>query len=319
MVSRIGLGCEVLGGADWGPVDADLALRAVPASLEHGINLFETADVYGLGRSEELLSIALGSYRNRVAIASKFGLRGELIPGETRARITRDCSARWVMAAVEQSLRRLKLESIPIYIVHWPDPATPIAETIAALDGCRRAGKIRCIGVSNFSASEIREAHQVTALDVVEVPYSLLDRRCETEILPLCQELNIRVLAYGPLGQGLLTGKYGPAHQFESNDRRGRLPQFRGDLFPENFQIVHRLHEIGLQYEISPSQLAIRWVLDHPGVSAVIVGAKSPGHVKENAGALGFTLASSDYHYLANGQRGPAASEQQSSYASSIT
>ena len=299
-VSRIGIGCEALGGCDWGTVDLELVKCAVAQSFHCGINLFDTADVYGLGRSEELLSVALGEHRNSAVIISKFGIRWEVVPGSARARTFRDASRSWTIAAVENSLRRMRLECIPIYVVHWPDPATPVAETINALNECRRAGKIRCIGVSNFSVEQIREAHKVAPLSVAEVSYNLVDRQSETEILPLCQQLGISVIAYGPLAQGLLTGKYGPCHKFDTNDRRHRLPQFQADFFSERSKTVERLRNVSSRYGKTLSQLALRWVLDHPAISCVVAGAKSARQVEENVGALGWTLAPEDRQYLAN-------------------
>lgn len=298
MVSRIGLGCEPLGGSDWGVVDPDLAVRAVTESLGSDINLFDTADIYGLGRSEELLSAALGTQRNRAVIISKFGIRWKPGPDQTRARTFRDTSARWAIEAVEHSLRRLKLECIPLYLVHWPDPHSPIAETIEALDRCRRAGKIRHIGVSNFSADQLREAQQVARLTIVEIQYNLLDRHAETEILPLCEELGIGVVVYGPLAQGLLTGKYGASHRFGTDDRRHRLPHFREEKIAESLRAVQRLREIGARRECSPAQVAIRWALDHPAVSCAVVGAKSPDQVKDNVQALGWKLELEERSYL---------------------
>jgi aryl-alcohol dehydrogenase-like predicted oxidoreductase len=289
-VSRIGLGCEPLGGSDWGAVDLDLGMRAVAESGRLDINLFDTADIYGLGRSEELLTVALGSQRDRVVIVSKFGMRWKSSSGQARATVFRDASARWLVQAVEDSLRRLKLECIPVYLVHWPDPNSSIAETIEALDRCRRAGKILHIGVSNFSAEQIREANTTAPLTVVEVQYNLLDRHAEAEIFPLCQELGIGVMVYGPLAQGFLTGKYGVRDRFGMDDRRHRLSHFQPGKIAENLEIIKQLREVGARHGRSPAQVALRWVLDHPAVSCAIVGIKSPQQIKENVHAIGWQL-----------------------------
>jgi len=299
-VSRIGLGCEPLGGSDWGEVDLDLAMRAVAAGRGLDINLFDTADVYGLGRSEKLLSASLGRQRGHAVIVSKFGMRWKPSSGQVRARVFRDASARWVVKAVDQSLRRLKLECIPVYLVHWPDPDSPIPETIEALDRCRRAGKVLHIGVSNFSPEQIREAHRVAPLTVVEVPYNLLDRRAEIDILPLCQELGIGVIAYGALAQGLLTGKYSASHRFGTDDRRHRLNHFQETEMAENLKSIDCLREIGSRHGKSPAQVALRWVLDHPAVSCAIVGVKSPQQVKENVQAVGWKLDPEERTYLSS-------------------
>ena len=302
-ISRIGLGCEPLGGMDWGAVDQDLAQRAIAEGVTCGIDLFDTADIYGLGRSEEFLAHALAAYRHYAVIISKCGVRSEPGPNLTRARTFRDSSARWVMEAVDESLRRLKIERIPLYLVHWPDSNTPISETIEALDQCRNAGKVGHIGVSNFSADQLKEAHRVSPLTVVELQYNMIDRRAEDEILPLCEQLGIGVIAYGPLAQGFLTGKYAAGHRFGVNDRRHRLPHFQDEILDDNLETVRRLKEVGRSRGRSPAQVALRWVLDHPVISGAVVGVKSPEQVRENVQALDWNLNPEERSYL-SGERG---------------
>jgi aryl-alcohol dehydrogenase-like predicted oxidoreductase len=302
-MSRIGLGCEPLGGTDWGAVDEDLAQRAIAEGVACGIDLFDTADIYGLGRSEERLAHALAAHRHRAVIISKCGIRPETDFQLTRARTYRDGSARWVAEAVDQSLRRLRIERIPLYLVHWPDPNTPITETIAALDHCRRAGKVGHIGVSNFSATQLREAHQASPLTVVELQYNLLTRYAERDVLPLCEQLGIGVIAYGPLAQGLLTGKYAAGHRFGVNDRRHRLPHFQDKFLIDSLETMRRLKEVSRFRRRSPAQVALRWVLDHPVVSGAIVGVKSPEQVRDNVQALGWNLNPEERSYLGGEQR----------------
>jgi len=207
------------------------------------------------------------------------------------------------MEALESSLRRLRVDCISLYLVHWPDPKTPIAETMQVLMKCRKEGKIRHIGVSNFPSSRIREAHQAADLSAVELPYNLVDRRCEAEVLPLCRELGLAVIAYGPLAQGLLTGKYDLNSRFGQDDRRHRLPHFQGKALVENLRIVDRLKEMGERHQKSPAQVAIRWVLDYTSVTCAIAGTKSPPQIEENVGALGWSLAQDECRYLADGVR----------------
>ena len=301
VTSRVAFGCEPLGGSDWGPLDEEEAMEAVRRAVDLGVNFFDTADVYGLGRSEELLGRALGPQRNDVIIATKVGLNWENRPGATRARTSLDSSPRRIVEALENSLRRLRVDCIPLYLVHWPDPRTPIVDTMTALNRCREAGKIKHIGVSNFPAGLIREAHRVSNLAAVELPYSVIDRRVEADTLPCCLELAIGVLAYGTLAQGLLTGKYGPGARFGQEDRRHRLPHFHGASLIENLKTVDRLRQIGERYGKSPSQVAIRWVLEYPAVSSAITGAKSLAQIENNVGASGWSLTERDRQYIATG------------------
>lgn len=296
-VSRLGLGCEPLGGTDWGKFDLDSTTQAVSVAFELGINLFDTADIYGLGKSEERLSQALANARTRAVIVSKCGIRWEA-NGHERASTSRDGSAPYVAQAVENSLRRLRLETIPLYLVHWPDPNVPIGETIDALDRIRKAGKIRYIGVSNFSANQLREAHSVAPIAAAELPYSLRNREAEDLMFPLCQQLGIAVLAYGSLAQGMLTGKYNAATRFGSDDRRQRLAHFQQQMLATNLETVERLRQVSKHCGRSPAQVALRWVLDQPVVACAIVGAKSPKQVQENLGALGWTLKAHERAFL---------------------
>jgi len=297
-LSRLGFGAEPLGGTDWGHVDESTAIAAVGHALDLGINFFDTADVYGLGRSERLLSQALGSRRHDVVIATKFGVNWTADAGGRRAKTFLDSSPKHVFEAVDASLRRLRIDSIPLYFVHWPDPGTPIAETLDALTRCREQGKIKAVGLSNFSLGQFREATQYMKIDAVQAPYNLVDRHIETEFLACCRELHICVITYGSLAQGLLTGKYSAPVEFEPNDRRHRLTHFQSENLQKNLKIVERLKRISTQYGKTPAQIAIRWVLDNSKVDIALTGVKSPSQIEHNFGALGWQLTPSDYRQL---------------------
>ena len=299
VVSRLAFGCEPLGGTDWGQVDGDLAKEAVSRAVDLGINFFDTADVYGLGRSEEALSAALGERRHDVVIISKFGVNWRQDPNGGRAETFLDSSPRRVVQALENSLRRLRIDCIPLYLVHWPDPRTPITETMEALLRCQQAGKIRHVGVSNFPARLVRQANQVVKLAAVELPYSLLDREAERELVPCCRELGIDVLVYGPLAQGLLTGKYGPGTRFSRDDRRSRLAHFQGEKLARNLKMVDKLSAVAQRKEKTATQVAIRWVLDNPSVASAIVGVKTPEQLEDNLGAMDWRLEPKDREFLA--------------------
>lgn len=294
-VSRLAFGCEALGGTNRFKIDDKESIAAVHRALDLGINFFDTADVYGLGRSEEILSKALGARRHEVVIATKFGVNWAPNPGGGRAQTFRDSSPKWVVEALENSLRRLRIDSIPLYHIHWPDFNVPIADTMEALVDCQKQGKVQHIGCSNFTDELLVEANQVKQITSLEAPYNLGNRSIEDSLIDCCMQFGTAVLAYGPLSQGMLTGKYDKVNKFTGDDR---LSQFHGDEFERHLRIVDRLKETGIRCGKSPAQLAIRWVLENPSISAVIVGLRRPEHVDENIGALGWNLDREDRDYL---------------------
>jgi aryl-alcohol dehydrogenase-like predicted oxidoreductase len=282
-VSAVGLGCNNFG---W-RLDADATAAVVDAALAAGINFFDTADIYGGTRSEEYLGRALQGRRDQVVLATKFGMAVD----ERR----RGARPEYVRQALEDSLRRLKTDRIDLYQLHQPDPEVPIADTLAALDELVRAGLVREIGCSNFSAAQLREAHAAVPEGAarfvsVQNEYSLLQREPEREVLPECERLGLAFLPYFPLASGLLTGKY----------RRGRPPpkgsrieaggRF-GDLLAErNLAVVERLIAFAEARGRTLLELAISWLLSRPAVASVIAGATSPEQVAANAKAAGWRL-----------------------------
>jgi len=300
IVSRIGFGAEPLGGVDWGTLDETQVLTGVSRAIELGINLFDTADVYGLGRSETLLSKGLGSHRHEAIIITKFGV-GWRQPEVGRAETYLDSSPTRVVEALEASLYRLRIDCVPIYLVHWPDPHTPIDSTMQALLECQKAGKVRYFGVSNYSLAQVRTALKTSALAVLQTEYSLVNRTAEKDLFPFCQRQSIGVLVYGSLAQGLLTGKYGTESKFSTDDRRHRLPSFQGENLRRNLEIAERVKVVSSKVNKSPAQVALRWVLDQPGVSGAIVGVKTVDQAENNSGAMGWHLSPEDRTYLEYG------------------
>ena len=268
--------------------------------MDYGINFFDTADVYGLGHSEERLASALGPKRKEVVIATKFGVNWTSNDSASRAHTFLDNSRRHVVEALEASLTRLKLDCIPLYQIHWWDPNIPIAETMDALLRCKEAGKIKYIGCSNFSASQISEANQLQRLVSVQIPYNLINRDVEKEVLPCCDQLQIGSIIHSPLAQGLLTGKYGIDVKFPADDRRGRLDQFQVKELENNLKLVEKLRSLGQRYCKSPAQVALRWLLENEQVTAVIPGIKEVRNVEENIRAFGWNLMEEDKESLIN-------------------
>jgi aryl-alcohol dehydrogenase-like predicted oxidoreductase len=278
-VSLTGLGCNNFG---W-RIDEAQSRRVVETALDAGINFFDTADIYDKGHSEEYLGRALGSRRSQAVIASKFGMKFD----ETRS----GARPEYVRQAAEDSLRRLGTDYIDLYQLHQPDPTTPIADTLGALEELQRAGKVREIGCSNFSVAQMREAGG--QFISVQNQYSLFHREPEAEVLPECQRTHVAFLPYFPLANGLLTGKY----------REGKpLPQgSRGEsgwgpkLFTEeNLQKVERLVQFAEQRGHSLLELAFSWLAAQTAVASVIAGAVSPAQVRANASAANWNLAADD-------------------------
>ncbi len=290
-VSVVGLGCNNFGGR----IDQAATQAVIDAALDEGITLFDTADIYGGGRSEELLGVALGSRRDEVVIATKFGMGdGTSLPG--------GASAASVAAAVEGSLRRLGTDRIDLYQLHTPDRATPIDETIEALDRLVRDGKVREVGCSNFDGAMLDEANgaaqQSGAARFVSVQneLSLLRRRGEQDLLDACQRHDLAILPFFPLASGMLTGKYQRGAEPPSGTRLAGLPTERREqaLSDRRFDIVEALDAFARERGHSLLELAMSWLAGLPHLASVIAGATSPAQVQTNVGAVSWTLTDDD-------------------------
>lgn len=284
-VSTVALGCFPFGSAGWGPVDDRESMRTIHRALDLGINFFDVADVYGDGHAEEVLGRALRGRRADAIIGTKVGYT---------AAGGIDASRDHIMDALEGSLKRLETNYVDVYQIHRPDPATPIEESLSAMQDLWSLGKIRYIGVSNFSASQISECLSVARIEAVQSHYSMLERGIESEIIPLCKREQIGLAVYRVIERGLLTGKFGPTSSFPSDDIRSQNPMFIGESFQRKLQLVYRLAPIAALYGKTVGQLAISWVLSHEGVTTAIVGAKTPKQLEENAIGAGWTPSKDD-------------------------
>lgn len=294
VVSRLGFGCAAASNYDYGMLDEAAWVDAVGAALDAGVNLFDVADVYGFGHAESLLSRALGDRRRDVVIATKGGLRWDDNSGCVR----RDTSPKWIRRALDDSLRRLRVDQIPLYQVHWPDPQTPVEETLDALSRCRDEGKIRFIGISNFSLECIQKARRMWKIDSLQVPYNLLCRDIERDLLSWCRNAQVSVLAHTGLARGLLAGKRALGSQFDANDTRARSPYFSDIGRAEKQNLLSALAHMSERTGRSVSAISLRWILDEPRVSAILVGIKSRKQLNDNLEALDWSLTSSDREAL---------------------
>jgi aryl-alcohol dehydrogenase-like predicted oxidoreductase len=274
---RIVFGAEPLGGTDWGNVDLAVVRRAVQHAWERGVNAFDTADVYGLGRSERELAAALGPNRHEALIITKFGVAwDDTAPG--RARTTYNSSPAHLRHALHASLRRLRLESIPLLLVHYHDGRTPLDDTIEELEQQRAAGLLQAWGFSNHSESLVRECARLPA--AVQCEFSLVARG-EQDLLKYAHGAGVSTLTYGGLARGLMSGKYGPNAEFPKSDRRSRLPGFSAEALSGHQPLLARLRAVADQAGCTPAQVALRWCLDRPFVDLVVVGFKDPTQVDE--------------------------------------
>jgi aryl-alcohol dehydrogenase-like predicted oxidoreductase len=282
-VSRVAIGTWAIGGWMWGGTDETESVATIRAALEHGINVIDTAPVYGFGRSEELVgkAIAPGSLRSRVLIATKTGLEWE------NGRVFRNASRTRILREVEDSLRRLRTDYLDIYQVHWPDPSVPIEETAEAMHTLFTQGKIRAIGVSNFSVPQMEKFRRAAPLHVLQPPYNLFEREIEADILPYCRTNKIATFGYGALCRGLLSGRMRPNTTFDGDDLRRTDPKFQPPRFAQYLTAVRQLDQLAQnRFDKHVVQLAIRWMLDQ-GITAALWGARHPDQlapVEEVAG-----------------------------------
>lgn len=295
-VSRFCMGGCPMGGYGWGSVQESELLDAVHEALACGVNFFDTADTYGLGQSERTLAKGLGSRRHEVVIESKFGVRAG--SGETFY----DNSPDYIQQALEGSLRRLKTDYIDVYVIHYRDGRTPIADVVGKLDELKAAGKIRYYGLSNIHGEALEEL----------LPYAGKFACCQEELSLACrgneaalrtaqERLHVTPMTWGSLGQGILTGKYAEDNiHFGADDRRSReiYVNFHGEKLAQNLRIVEGLKDIAASRGVSPAACAIRWLLDTLPESVVLAGVKRPAQLRANAEAMGWTLNAEELHEL---------------------
>ncbi|HEX3942733.1 MAG TPA: aldo/keto reductase, partial [Rhizomicrobium sp.] len=271
-VSRIAIGTWAIGGWMWGGTDERQSIATIRTALDHGINVIDTAPVYGFGHSEEIVGKALAEagLRDRVIIASKVGLEwkdGTVFRNGSRDRIMRE---------IEDSLRRLQTDHIDIYQVHWPDPVVAIEETAAAMQTLFQQGKIRAIGVSNFSVEQMVRFRSVAPLHVLQSPYNLFERDIEADLLPYCRKHNITTFGYGALCRGLLSGRMRSNTAFAGDDLRRNDPKFRQPRFAQYLSAVQQLDQLAQErFGEHVIQLAVRWMLDQ-GITTALWGARHP-------------------------------------------
>ncbi|HUI70122.1 MAG TPA: aldo/keto reductase [Spirochaetia bacterium] len=295
-ITTIGLGTWAIGGGGWqyawGPQDDKDSIAAIQRAIEVGINWIDTAAVYGLGHSEEVVGKALAGHRAQVMIATKCGRAWD--PGSTE--IVDRLSAKSIRKELEDSLRRLATDHIDLYQIHWPRPEAQIEEAWTEIGKAVREGKVRYAGVSNFSVDQLRRIHAIHPVTSLQPPYSMLRREIEKDLLPFCAQNSIGVIVYSPMQMGLLSGAFtrDRVTHLAHDDHRSRSPYFTEPALSRNLALVDKLKPIARRAGRSMAELAIAWVLRRPEVTAAIVGGRRPEQVGDTAAATDWSLSSAE-------------------------
>jgi aryl-alcohol dehydrogenase-like predicted oxidoreductase len=304
-VTPIAFGAWAIGGWMWGGAEETEAIRAIRASYDLGITTIDTAPVYGFGKSEELVGRAMqGIAREKYQILTKYGLNWKTQQGEfffdthfddgTPVKMYKLSSKESVIQECEDSLRRLKTDYIDLLQIHWADVTTPIAETMDAVAQLIKQGKVRAAGVCNYNVAQVAEA--LTTLDIVsnQVPFSMINRDIEKDIVPQALSKKMSIIPYSPLQRGLLTGKIKPGHQFNAGDTRENNKFYTAENIGRTQELLSKIKPVADGHQATLSQLVINWTTRQPGMDCVLVGARDEGQVKENVKALAFTLSDQD-------------------------
>jgi aryl-alcohol dehydrogenase-like predicted oxidoreductase len=296
-VSELGLGCMGMSIA-YGPRDDEGSARTLLRALDLGVTHFDTADMYGLGHNEELIGRVLAGHRDEFVLATKFANRTEN-PADLSSRRFVDSSAAWAKQACDDSLRRLGMDTIDLYYMHRRNPETPIEETVSAMAELVQQGKVRWLGLSEVSPATLRAAYAVHPIAAVQMEYSLFTRFVEDEMLATCRELGVAMVAYSPVGRGMLTGKASNVDEMAADDFRRYQPRWSEDNLAANTALVTAVEQVAAEIGVTPAQAALAWLLGQGDDVLPIPGTKRVGYLEENVAAADIQLTANQLERLA--------------------
>ncbi len=308
-ISVVTFGAWAAGGWMWGGTEKKDSVKAIQKAYDLGVTSIDTAPVYGQGASEEIVGEAIKDLsRDKVQILTKYGMRWDETKGDFAFKskgndgndidIYKYAAKDSIIKECEDSLRRLGTDYIDLYQIHWPDITTPISETMEAVAKLIEQGKVRYAGVCNYNAAQVKEAQQYINLVSNQVPYSMVKRDIEKEVVPYCIENNISILAYSPLERGLLTGKLNPGHKFAEGDHRAALYFFKDENIKRTNEILDSLRPMAKEKNASLSQLVIRWTIEQPGITIALVGARNEEQSVQNAKAIKVKLSREEIGFI---------------------
>jgi aryl-alcohol dehydrogenase-like predicted oxidoreductase len=303
-ISEIAFGAWAIGGWMWGGSDVTDAVKAIQTAIDNGMTTIDTASVYGFGLSEELVGKAIKGKRDKVQILTKFGMEWNKKEGEfyfdskdnsgKDISIYKHSSKKKVLSDCDDSLRRLGTDYIDLFQIHWPDSTTPVSETMEAFEILIEKGKIRAGGVCNYSAELLAEVCKIFRLASNQVPYSMVKRDIEKDVVPYCLEKKIGIFAYSPLQRGLLTGKIKPGHKFNEGDTRPATLYYKEPNLSNILNFLEKIRPIAEGYNATLSQLVLNWTIQQSGITCALAGARNPAQVLENIGASKFRLSADE-------------------------
>jgi aryl-alcohol dehydrogenase-like predicted oxidoreductase len=308
-VSAITFGAWAAGGWMWGGTERNEAIKAIRAAYDLGVTSIDTAPIYGQGNSEEIVGEAIKNFtRDKVQLLTKYGMRWDLAKGDfafhsadTKGKeidIYKYAGKESIIKECEDSLRRLGTDYIDLYQIHWPDTTTPIEETMETVALLIKQGKVRYAGVCNYNVAQLQEAQKYVNIVSNQVPYSMVMRDIEKEVVPYCLEHNISILAYSPLERGLLTGKMKPGHVFAEGDHRADLYFFTGENIERTNAFLDRIRPLAVKKGVTLAQLVLRWTIEQPGITIALAGARNEKQSVENARAIDIDLSSEELAFI---------------------
>jgi len=309
-VTPLAFGAWAIGGWMWGGANKEDAISAIRSSIDLGITTIDTAPIYGFGLSETIVGEAIKGKRDKVQILTKYGMRWSGSKGKfyfsskdnqgKTVDIYRYAGKESVINECEESLKRLQTDYIDLYQIHWPDTTTPEEETMQAVVQLLEQGKIRTAGVSNYSVEQVKAADKIVSVSSNQVPYSMVNRGIEKDMIPYCIEMNKSILAYSPLQRGLLTGKFKADHSFKEDDHRPGTPFFTPENIKKTNEFLEKIKTVADEKGITMSQLVIRWTIQQPGITVTLVGARDTKQVEENVKAMEIKLTNDELDFISS-------------------